>query len=154
MSNNCDTGHGATAHLSEDNLAVDFKGIDLGEETITDVSKTHLGSLNYEQTVPGDLREPGEVVIPFNWNNEVDPVLTIGRVQVLTVTFPLAEGQTDQAIFSAQGYVKRVKRPNLQTNELQMGEITFKLNGILGPVYTPGSGGGSTGGPEDQPPLG
>ena len=130
-----DTGHGATVTLATTGLSLNWTSIDLGEETINDVEQTHLGTTGYREYRPGDLKEPGEVVIPFQWDSEAAQI-AVGTVESLTFTFPTATGQSTAATYAGTGYIKRVKRPNLQTDTIQDGELTVKFDGITGPTYT------------------
>lgn len=137
MNSIVDTGHGATLTLSTSALVLNWTGIDAGEETIPEVNRTHLGTTDYQEYMPGDLKEPGEITIPFQWDNEAE--LNIGVVENITITWPLADGQVDQATQAGTGFIKRLKRPNFQTNQIQDGEITIKWDGLTGPIYTPGA---------------
>ena len=132
-----DTGHGASIALSSQGFTFNLTGIDTGEETITDVSTDTLAS-SVKTYVPGDLEEKGAVTIPFQWDSSANQ-LQKGVVETLTITYPLADGQTTAATEAGTGYIKRIKKPNLQSDQLQNGEITFKWNGLTGPVFTPGS---------------
>lgn len=132
----CDTGHGAAATFSASGLTLLHTSIDTGEETVDDVEKTHLGSVGFKEYQPGDLNEPGEVTIPYlHETDKAKPEL--GVVETLTITFPLGDGDATPATLVGTGYLKRIKRPNLQTNQIQDGEVMFKFDGRTGPTYTP-----------------
>lgn len=130
-----DTGHGATLTLSTSALSFNWTSIDLGEETIDDIATSHLGSTGYKEYVPGDLKEGGSITIPFQFDNEA-ALPGLGTVETATVTFPLASGQTTAATLAGTGYLKRLKRPNLQTDTLQDGELVFMWDGGTGPAFT------------------
>lgn len=136
MNDAVDTGHGATLTLSTSALSFNWTNIDLGEETITDVKKSHLGSTDYHEYMPGDLKEPGEIMIPFQFDSEAAQI-ALGVVETATVTAPLAAGQTTQGTWVGSGYLKRTKRTNFQTDVIQDGELTFKFDGVTGPTWTP-----------------
>jgi len=130
-----DTGHGATITLSTSALAFNWTGMDLGEESIPDVDRSHLATADYREYMPGDLKEPGLITIPFQWDSDAAQVAE-GVPETITVTFPLASGGSTAATFAGTGYINKVTRPNLQTDTIQNGEITIKLDGLTGPVYT------------------
>lgn len=132
-----DTGHGASLTLSSTGLSFNWTSMDLGEETIPDVDRTHLGTADYREYIPGDLKEPGEIVIPFQWDAQAAQI-AVGTVETITVTFPILSGFS-AATLSGTGYIKRVKRPNMQTDTLQDGELTIKFDGLTGPAYTESS---------------
>lgn len=134
-----DTGHGATVAFTQatqfDN--VDFSSIDLGEESIPDVDTTHLGTTNFRTYIPGDLREPGEVTLTFNFDNDdqgtsadqVPPAM--GSTDEITITFPVnsVAGQSTGAKLVGNGYFKSYRRPTLETDTLQTGQVVFKFDG-------------------------
>lgn len=128
-----DTGHGATATF--DSLSFNWTSIDMGESTLNDVPTSHLGTTGSETFLPGDLVNEGEVTIPFQWDAEA-AYPTEGTVTTLTITFPQETGQTAPATYAGTAYIKRVRRPNLQTDTLQDGEITVKWDGNTGPTWT------------------
>lgn len=131
----CDTGHGATITLSESALSLNWKNIDLGEETLDEIDKTHLGSAR-KQMEPGDIPDDGEITIPFQWEVGANAIVT-GTKETATITF--SNGGTTaapiQSTFTATGWIKRIKRPNFQTNQINEGEITFRIDGSAAPVY-------------------
>lgn len=131
-----DTGHGATLTLSVSLLALDWTSIDLGEETINDIETTKLDNPAYHSFMPGDLITASEVTVPFWWDTE-QTTYPIGQVETATFTFPLGTGQTAEATYAGTGYIKRIKYPNLQTDAVQDGELTWKFDGLTGPTFTP-----------------
>lgn len=133
-----DTGHGATATFSVGAYSYNFTSIDLGEETLGKVASEHLATTGNKTYIPEDLGDPGEVVIPYQFDSEA-AVPTKGALETLTVTLPLASGQSTGATFVGSGFVTNVKRPNLQTNTIQDGQITFAFDGVTGPTFTAGS---------------
>ena len=130
-----DTGHGASLTLSSTGLSFNWTAIDTGEETIPDVDRTSLATADYREYIPGDLKEPGEITIPFQWDAQAAQI-AVGTVETVTVTLPLISGGTSAATLAGTGYIKRVKRPNLQTDTLQDGELTIKFDGLTGPAFT------------------
>lgn len=106
-----------------------FKEVDLGEESVPDINDSHLATTNYETFFPGDLKEPGEVTFSLLVDaTKASPA--IGTVELLTGTFPIStSGNLTNATFTGTGYIKRVKRPRLVNNEVQMYDVTFKLDG-------------------------
>lgn len=130
-----DTGHGATITLSSSGESYNWNSIDAGESTLEPVETTHLGSGAKKTFMPGDVVDEGEVTIPYQHDSEA-ALPAEGLVQTLTITLPTASGQSTPATLVGTGFVTRVKRPNLQTNQLQDGQIVFKFDGLTGPTYT------------------
>lgn len=133
-----DTGHGATATFSVGAHSYNITGIDLGEETLGKVSTDHLLVTGNKTYMPEDLAEPGEVVMPYQFDNEAAQ-LAKGVVETLTITLPMGSGQTTAATWVGSGFITNIKRPNLQTNVIQDGQITFAFDGTTGPTFTAGS---------------
>lgn len=130
-----DTGHGASVTFGTSSLSFNWTGIDMGESTLPDVDKSHLGTSGSREFMPGDLVDEGETVISFQWDAEASYPAE-GTVETVTVTFPQESGQTAAATYAGTGYIKRVRRPNLQTDQLQTGELTVRWDGGTGPTWT------------------
>lgn len=131
-----DTGHGATAVFSITAITSSFTSIDVGNKAKGKIETTHLGTTGNKTFMPEDLDDPGEVTIPYHFDAEAAEPAT-GSVETLTVTLPLAPGQTTAATLAGTGFITNVKRPNLQTNTIQDGSITFAFDGLTGPTFTP-----------------
>lgn len=104
-----DTGHGATVTFGTSGYSFNITSIDIGEETIGDISVDHLGVTGFKEFVPEDLVDGGEVVITYQFDNEASQP-TAGTIETLTITFPTASGQLTAANYAGTGYTKRVKR--------------------------------------------
>lgn len=130
-----DTGHGATMTFGTSSISVNFTSIDMGETTRPDVETTYLGTTGNRTFIPGDLDDDGEITLPFQWDAEASLIST-GTVETITVTFPQEAGQTAPATYAGTGYIKRVRKPNLQTDTLQDGELTIRWDGGTGPTWT------------------
>lgn len=130
-----DTGHGATMTFGTSSLSYNWTSIDMGETTLPDVDTVHLGTTGNRTYLPGDLTDDGEVTIPFQFDAEA-ALPTLGSVETVTVTFPQEAGQTAPATYAGTAYIKRVRKPNLQTDTLQDGEITIRWDGQTGPTFT------------------
>lgn len=130
-----DTGHGATATLSSSAYSFNWTSLDLGEETLEPVDTTHLGTSGYRTSIPGDLKSPGQVTMPHQFDAEAAQIV-LGTVETLTITFPQESGQSAAATLVGTGFFLRHKRPNLQTDTIQDGELVFQFNGLTGPTFT------------------
>ena len=129
-----DTGHGATATFATSGFSLNITSIDLGEQTIEDVEKTHLGTSGFREFMPGDLKTPNEVTMPFQWDTSAAEV-AISEVETVTITFPIPAAGT-AATLAGTAYIKRNKFPNLQTDTIQDGELIVQFDGVTGPTYT------------------
>lgn len=135
-----DTGHGGSITFGTSSRALNWLTIDPGERTRPAIDKTHLASTT-PTYMAGDLEEPGEITLTFQW----DPAGTAGwyatstAEETVTITWPVAPGGTTAATYAGTGLVTRVKFPNLQTNQIQTGEMTVKWTGSTAPAWTPGN---------------
>ena len=131
-----DTGHGATITFGTSNYSFNWTSIDIGEETIPEIDRTHLATSGFRQYIPGDLTTPGEITVAFQWDSDA-AAITLGVVQTITTSMPVPTGAVDGAYWAGSGFVKRVKRPSMTTDELVTGEMTIMFDGITGPTLTP-----------------
>lgn len=135
-----DTGHGGTIAFGTSSRGLNWLTIDPGERSRPAVDITHLASTTPTYMV-GDLEEPGEVTLTFQW----DPAGTAGwyatstAAETVTITWPVAPGGTTAATYAGTGIVTRVRFPNLQTNQVQTGEMTVKWTGGTPPAWTAGN---------------
>lgn len=125
-----DTGHGATLTFGTSAYAFNWTSIDSGEKSRPPIETTHLGTTGERTFMPGDLDDAGELTVPFQWDNTLDEITTTTTAETITVTYP------GGATLAGTGLITRVKRPNLQTGEVSMGEITVKWDGGTGPTFT------------------
>ncbi len=57
------TGLGTTAVFTTQSLALKIVSIDIGNQTLPTVNVSTLASVKYEQYIPGDLSESGQVTL-------------------------------------------------------------------------------------------
>jgi hypothetical protein len=135
-----DTGHGGTITFGTSSRAFNWLTIDAGERSRPAVDITHLASTT-PTYMAGDLEEPGEITLTFQF----DPAGTAGwyatstATETVTITWPVAPGGTTAANYAGTGLVTRVKFPTLQTNQVQIGEISVKWSGGTPPAWTAGN---------------
>lgn len=131
----CTTGNQTTIALSTTGLVGNFEEIDTGEETLSDLEDSHLGSTAMEYC-PADLADKGELKFRLQFNSS-RAFPDLGVVETATITFPLAPGETTPATLAGSGYLKRHKRPVQNNNQVSKQEFTFKWDGKTGPTFTP-----------------
>ncbi len=135
---NVDTGHGSTITLSSSGSSFNWTSIDPGEQSLGKVATSHLGTTGFAEFIAEDLTDPGEVTIEFQYDNEATQP-SEGTGETLTITFPLGSGQTTAATLVGSGFIMRNKRPPLQTNTIQSGQMVFAFDGVTGPTFTAAS---------------
>ena len=131
-----DTGHGATITFGTQGGTWRCTRIAGHTEDRPDIDATYLATTSYKEYVPGDLLEPGEFVIDFQFQGTQGCPARSAVAETVTITHPLAYGGATAATVAGTAYVKSVKFPDMSTNELQMAQATVKWDGYTGPTYT------------------
>lgn len=133
-----DTGTGATFSLSVSNQSSAIRSITMPEFAVEDIETTHLGTTNFKTYIPSDLTEPGEITIEYLFDATSDAIIARGADEIVTVTWPIhTTGNTTNATFVADGYVRSIKLPDFAVGELQIATLVFKLNGAdTEPAFT------------------
>ena len=134
------TGLGATGVFTAQTLSLKIVSMDIGNETLPTVNVSTLATTGgFEQYIPGDLSEPGQVTFECQFDNEVAQIAT-GIVDTLTITFPMTGAGVTAATYVGTGFITDYKPPGFVKNELQMHTITFQFdggaNGGTAPTFT------------------
>lgn len=132
-----DTGNGATLTLSSTGSLGVVRSMTLPEFTIPDVEDSALTTAGFVTYIAGDLAEGGEMTVEYIFDASADDIPSFGTAETATVTFPIhTSGNTNNATFVATGYVKGWKMPDMANNELQVANMTFKIDGKTDPAFT------------------
>jgi len=122
-------------------LALNWTSMALGTKSIDVIDTTHLGTTGNKTIMGGDLTNPGEVTLEFQWDSE--PIATnvtpnVSNVsQTLTITFPTHTlNTTSAATYAGTGLITSVTYPTLGIEELQTGSLTFTWDGLTDAAYT------------------
>lgn len=131
-----DTGNGATVTFtaldgtSSSTAVGSVRSVNLGEQSIPVIDTSHLGTTNFLTSIPGDLKEPGEISMEVLFDQDTVGVPSLGTVEDIIITFPIVtSGQTTNATYTASGFFSSVSLPEVVNNELMMMSITFKCDG-------------------------
>lgn len=114
----------ATGNFVSKPLSIDFSGI-----SRPDVDVSHLGLTDWMEFLPGDLSDPGELIVEVLANVAVVPVLNLPPATI-DILFP----GTDK--WSASGYLKGFEM-TLPLDDKIIGTATFKFTGAI--AYTAGA---------------
>lgn len=130
-----DTGHGATITFATTGgtwLCRQISG-PRGSTPVVDI--THLGTATRRRKMAGDLIdwEPVTLEILFQGSQGLPAQ---GTAETITITHPTASGASTPANLAGTGFIHGVNYPTFQTNEPQVGEITFSFDGGTGPTFT------------------
>lgn len=133
-----DTGHGASITFSSTGGTWLCRQISGPRVTLPIVNASYLGTATDEEKLPGDLNDWGPVTLEILYQGS-QGLPARGVVQTITITHPLATGNTTPANLAGTGFITEVEFPNFQTNTMQMGTIVFTFDGYTGPTYTAAS---------------
>lgn len=132
-----DTGHGATITFGTTSHAFNWLTIDPGERTREPVETTHLGSTS-PTFMAGDLQRHDEATLTFEWDPKTTAApATTTAAETVTITWPVVTSAG--ATLAGTALIKRIKFPPLQTQTLQVGEMSIQWTGATPPAYTAGS---------------
>lgn len=130
-----DTGHGSTITFGTQGGTWRATRIAGHAETRPVVDTTYHATTTRRTNMPGDLAEMGPFTVVFQFQgNQGLPTET--NPETITVTHPLASGESTAATIAGTGYVTRRKFPDLETNALKMGEFDIQWDGLTGPTFT------------------
>ena len=133
-----DTGHGASLTFGTSAYSFSWTSITQSEITREEVNDTHLGSTSVTYR-PGDLTDFGTFQCNFLWDQDVaEPrPSTTTAGETITITYPIAPGNSSATTKAGTGFVTSVKPPDLSTNEMQVGTLTIRWSAA--PTVTPGT---------------
>jgi hypothetical protein len=132
-----DTGNSATIVFGTSGFSAKYHEIGGCEQEIPKIIDSHLGTVGYDTSQPGDLKDPGEVDCEFQWAAVgASSQVPLGTVEVITITYPLTGAQSHGATLAGTGYVRKRKSSALKNNELLMGSYTLCWDGKTAPVFT------------------
>ena len=101
------------------------------------LNESALDTADYEEYIPGDLAEPGELQIEFYFNPQDTPPDVLAAAETVTLTLPLKTTGNTAATLAGTGFItKRTIAPNLQNNEVAIGKATIAWDGGTGPTFT------------------
>jgi hypothetical protein len=124
------TGNGATVALSVSTVSTCITSVELPNFAVEDLETSCLNTTNFKTFQASDLTDAGEITVNFLFNQDSDTLLARGVAEVITITWPIhTSGNTTNATFVADGYIREVQLPTLQNGELQEASFVFKLNG-------------------------
>jgi len=122
------TGLGTTGVFTIQSLSLKIVSMDIGNQTLPTVNVSTLATTSYEQYIPGDLSESGQVTFECQFDSEADQIV-LGVVDTLTITLPLAGTGATNATWVGTGFITDYKPPGFVKNELQTHTITFQFDG-------------------------
>lgn len=137
-----DTGNGATLSLAIFNgtsaitASLDIISISPGEVTVASVDVSTLATTGVMEKIPSDLADVGESTATFKWLTAGAKPTLPSAAGTFTITFPLRSGESTAATMTGTGFLTRLKAPEFQNGQLQVGELSWQWDGDVGPTLT------------------
>jgi len=130
-----DTGLGTTLTAVPGSWTGNLVDVDLHTSTIPTVDASHLGTTTYREKLVGDLAEPGQVTIRLHFQGTT-AAPTIGTTGTLTITDPVASGESTAANWSGTAIITSVGHGVRQIDQLKTLEVVLDWDGYTGPTFT------------------
>lgn len=134
-----DTGHGATITFGTQGGTWRCTFIGGHSETRPVIDTTYHATATRRTSMPGDLLEVSSFTVRAQFQGNQGLPTQSATPETVTVTRPIASGETTAAMIAGTAFVTRVKYPDLETNALQIGEFDIQWDGNTGPTLTKSS---------------
>lgn len=129
-----DTGNGAT--LTRSGFTVDIRSITISNQTIELLDVSLISTTGFMKKIAADLADAGSFTVEYLFDATDADVALGGAAESTTITFPVVGGPGTAATLAGTAICTDKKYPDLQNNELQVGQATFSWDGVVGPVFT------------------
>ena len=131
------TGNGGAITFATSTIVLSFTGISDAPETLEKLKASHLGTQDFHEYEPGDLKEPPEITVDAWWDaSKGSPPL--GVPQTVTVTLPKTTGGSTAGNFAGSAFLTAARMaPPVKNGELMSQQIKVAFDGKTGPAYTP-----------------
>lgn len=133
-----DTGNTSTIVFATSGFTANFHMIGSFEQERPDIKTSHLGTTGFETYIPGDLVEPGEFEVEFEYDPDEQPPIS-SAAETITITHPVPSGSSNGATCAGTGYIKKWSSAELKNNELMVAKATVKWDGGTGPAWADAS---------------
>lgn len=125
------TGHKAAITYATSSITLPLITLEPNQESVEDVALPHLGLtagsiIPYD---PGDLKEGGEYKAVHQ--NDFDSFPAIGVKETITLTKPVAAGNTTGATEAFTGYIKSKKENTYESSKRSTVELVIKIAGAI-----------------------
>lgn len=124
-----DVGTGTSMTFATSNFSAELLSVSLEGVSRPALKTSHLGTTNYDTFMKGDLTDPGEIQITFQYNPNTQPPIN-GAAETITITYPVPAGSSNGATHVGSGFLTDFS----VTSELEtviQATATLKLSGTL-----------------------
>lgn len=120
-----------TSAYSAELLSIDWGGIERPAINVDHmgVAAAGAGEMANGLMIPGDITSPGEITATVHFNPENEPPVD-AVAETITVTFPLAAGDSTPASFACSGFVSAVSI-GVPLEEKMTLDLTITLSGNI-----------------------
>jgi len=127
------TGNASTIAFGTSSFSANVTSIGGTEQTRDAIEDSHLGTTSQKTYIAGDLYEPGEFELEFQWDPAFTTFPPIAAVaETITITFQSTGGGT----LAGSGFLTAASGPTVANNELMIGTATVKWDGQTEVAYS------------------
>lgn len=131
-----DTAHGTTIVFGTSSFDAEVVGYGLSGQSRTMIDTTHLGTaapsantIHNRTFLPSDISDPGELTLDIHFNPENLPPIN-GPLETITLTFPLASGDSTPTIYTFSGAVSGFEETSALDDKMTA-TMTVKISGAI-----------------------
>ena len=126
-----DIGTGTTVTFGTSGITANITDVGWSGLSRESVPTSHMGTTGGMTYTPADLYDPGELTLEVQFDPDKNYEVDIARVaETITVTFPLASGQSTASAWSATGFITGIEWDD-PLEGLMTGTITCKMSGAI-----------------------
>ena len=124
-----DVGTGATVEFLTSSFSASIMSVSHSGISRPAIDTTHLGTSTARTFIPGDLYNPGQLVLSIEFDPN-DNIPISAAAETIRLTYPLRSGQSVAAKVSATGFITDASR-TVPLEDKMTSEITIKFSGPL-----------------------
>lgn len=122
------TGHGSTIAFGTSGFTAAYRQIGGHTETREPLDTSHLGTTDYEESIPSDLADPGSVDLEWLYETTDGMPSITAPPETVIRTIPNSGGGSD-VTFVGNAYWTSLTSPTSLTSEIMMGSGTLQCSG-------------------------
>ena len=124
-----DVGTGTVATFGTSGFTGELLSVDWSGISRESVNTSHMGTTTFHTFIPGDLTDPGELTLEFNFEPDDEPIWDDVE-ETLTIAFPLEVGQSSPATWAATVFATDVSVTDPLEDKMTM-TMTLKATGAI-----------------------
>jgi len=131
-----DTAQGTVIEFATSSFAPEIVGFGKGGQSRTAIDTTHLGTaapganaIHNKTFLPSDISDAGELTMDIHFNPDELPPFN-EDAEVITITYPLASGDTTPSIHTFNGFVTGFEETGALDDKMTA-SMTVKITGPI-----------------------